>query len=55
MAYSLPVSVVPALGSALWPVTFALIQIVTNVYYHRAGLYRILGAGWAARQRPASP
>ncbi|HSR86956.1 MAG TPA: VC0807 family protein [Streptosporangiaceae bacterium] len=52
MAYLLPVSVVPALGSALWPITFVLIQAVTNVYYHRAGLYRILGASWAARRYP---
>jgi hypothetical protein len=49
MAYSLPVEVVPALGAALWPVTFVVIQIVTNVYYHRAGLYRILGATWLNR------
>jgi hypothetical protein len=49
MAYSLPVDVVPGLGAALWPVTFVLIQIVTNVYYHRAGLYRILGAPWLGR------
>ena len=44
MSYTLPVSVVPGLGGALWPVTFVLIQVVTNVYYHRAGLYRLLGA-----------
>jgi hypothetical protein len=50
MAYSLPVEVVPALGGALWPVTFLLIQVVTNIYYRRAGLYRILGAGWLARR-----
>jgi hypothetical protein len=49
IAYTLPVSVVPALGGALWPATFVLIQVVTNIYYHRAGLYRILGAPWAAR------
>jgi hypothetical protein len=49
MAYALPVDVVPALGGALWPVTFLLIQVVTNIYYHRAGLYRILGAPWLAR------
>jgi hypothetical protein len=49
MAYSLPVDVVPGLGGVLWPVTFVLIQVVTNVYYRRAGLYRILGAGWLAR------
>jgi hypothetical protein len=49
MSYTLPVSVVPGLGGALWPVTFVVIQVVTNVYYHRAGLYRLLGApisGW---------
>ncbi len=49
MSYTLPVSVVPGLGGALWPVTFIVIQVVTNVYYHRAGLYRLLGApisGW---------
>jgi hypothetical protein len=41
---------VPALGGSLWPVTFVLIQVVTNVYYHRAGLYQILGAApWLAR------
>jgi hypothetical protein len=51
MSYSLPISVVPGLGGALWPVTFVLIQLVTNVYYHRAGLYRILGARWV---RPAT-
>ena len=44
MSYTLPVAVVPGLGGALWPVTFIAIQVVTNVYYHRAGLYRLLGA-----------
>ncbi len=46
MSYSLPVHAVPALGGLLWPVTFVVIQIVTNVYYHRSGLYRLLGARW---------
>jgi hypothetical protein len=49
MSYTLPVGAVPALGGALWPVTFIAIQVVTNVYYHRAGLYRLLSApisGW---------
>ena len=49
MSYTLPIAVVPALAGALWPVTFIAIQLVTNVYYHRAGLYRLLGApisGW---------
>jgi hypothetical protein len=49
MSYSLPINVVPGLGGALWPVTFVLIQLVTNVYYHRAGLYRILQARWLRR------
>src|SRR6201996_5150491 len=47
MSYTLPIAVVPALAGALWPATFILIQLVTNVYYHRAGLYRLLGAPWA--------
>jgi hypothetical protein len=46
MSYTLPINTVPALGGLLWPVTFVLIQIVTNVYYHRAGLWQILGARW---------
>ena len=49
MSYTLPVSVVPGLGGALWPVTFIVLQVVTNVYYHRAGLYRMLGASWISR------
>lgn len=46
MAYTLPVAVVPGLGGALWPVTFVLLQVITNVYYLRAGLNRMLGARW---------
>jgi hypothetical protein len=54
MSYSLPISVVPGLGGALWPVTFIAIQLVTNLYYHRAGLYRLLGARWpSGRNRRA--
>lgn len=49
IAYLLPVHDAPAIGGALWPVTFVAIQVVTNVYYHWAGLYRILGARWLAR------
>jgi len=49
MSYTLPVAVVPGLGGALWPVTFIVLQVVTNVYYHRAGLYRMLGASWISR------
>jgi hypothetical protein len=46
MSYTLPVSVVPGLGGALWPVTFVVLQIVTNVYYQLAGLNQLLGARW---------
>jgi len=45
MATTLPVGVVPALGGALWPVTFVLLQVVTNVYFARAGFWRILITG----------
>lgn len=49
MAYSLPVDEVPGLGGMLWPCTFVVIQLVTNLYYQRAGLYRLLGARWLQR------
>lgn len=39
MAYTLPVKAVPALGGAQYIVLFVLLQVVTNVYYFRAGLY----------------
>jgi hypothetical protein len=39
MAYTLPVEEVPALNGAQYAVLFVLLQIVTNVYYYRAGLY----------------
>ncbi len=45
MAAALPVSLVPALGAALWPVTFVVLQVVTNVYFARGGFWRILIAG----------
>jgi hypothetical protein len=51
MSYTLPVSVVPALGGALWPVTFVVLQVVTNIYYHFAGLNVMLGARWLDRPR----
>lgn len=38
MALALPVGLVPALGGALWPVTFLVLQVVTNVYFTRSGL-----------------
>lgn len=55
MFYTLPVAVVPGLGGALWPVTFVILQIITNIYYHFAGLNRILGPRWLNRPRPTAP
>jgi hypothetical protein len=48
LACTLPAGVVPGLGGALYPVTFVVIQIVTNIYYQVAGLNRLLGARWLA-------
>lgn len=53
MACTLPVNVIPALGGALWPVTFIALQVVTNVYFARAGFWRILrGPGQAPATTP---
>jgi hypothetical protein len=45
MAYTLPIGLVPALGGALWPVTFVVLQVVTNVYFARSGFWLILITG----------
>ena len=42
MAYALPVNDVPALAGVLWLITFLLLQIITNVYLSRSGLWPIL-------------
>ena len=42
MAYTLPVDRVPGLSGALWATMFLLLQAITNVYYCRAGLWRLL-------------
>ena len=52
ISYTLPISVVPGVGGALWPVTFLALQVVTNIYYQMAGLNRLLGARWE-RPRPS--
>jgi PPOX class probable F420-dependent enzyme len=39
MAYTLPVDVVPALGTALYGATSVVLIGITNVYYFRSGLY----------------
>jgi hypothetical protein len=51
MAWTLPVDTVPALGAALWPATFILLQVITNVYFHRTGLWAILRTGPHPRPR----
>jgi hypothetical protein len=48
ISYTLPVDAVPAIGSLLYPVTFLVLQVAGNAYFHRAGLYRLLGARWLA-------
>jgi hypothetical protein len=45
VAVALPISVVPAVGGALWPVTFILLQVATNVFFARSGFWRILRTG----------
>lgn len=42
IAYTLPVDLVPGLGGALWPITFVVLQVITNVYFARAGFWLIL-------------
>lgn len=56
MAYTLPVDVVPALGTFLWPVTFIALQVPTNLYFHHAGFLAILrGDGQGAELNTAHP
>ena len=45
MALTLPLGLVPALNGALWPVTFVILQVVTNVYFRESGFWRILRDG----------
>lgn len=45
MAYAPPLNDVPALAGALWLVTFVLLQIVTNAYLVRSGLWSMRRAG----------
>jgi hypothetical protein len=50
IAYALPVGLVLALGGALWPVTFIVLQVVTNVFFARSGFWRILRTGVSLRR-----
>ncbi|MBV8952952.1 MAG: hypothetical protein JO153_09575 [Solirubrobacterales bacterium] len=54
ISYTLPIDQVPGIGGALYPVTFIALQLITNVYYTRAGLYPLLGARWL-EHRPHQP
>jgi hypothetical protein len=42
MAYALPLDVVPGLAGSLWLVTFLALQVITNIYFARAGLWKTL-------------
>lgn len=58
IAYALPVEAVPALNGAQYIVLFVLLQVVTNIYYFRAGLYNPhsdLYAPLRATSVPTSP
>jgi hypothetical protein len=42
MAYTLPIDSVPGLSGALWIVTLVALQIITNIYFLRSGLWTVL-------------
>ncbi|MFD5248530.1 VC0807 family protein [Amycolatopsis sp. NPDC058340] len=44
LAYTLPVDSVPALGTALYGVTFVAVQVLQHLYFRRVGLWRRLAA-----------
>ncbi|HVW42807.1 MAG TPA: VC0807 family protein [Amycolatopsis sp.] len=39
MAYTLPVNVVPLLNGVQYAILFVVLQVVTNIYYFRVGLF----------------
>ncbi|GHF48046.1 hypothetical protein FHX82_001362 [Amycolatopsis bartoniae] len=51
MAYTLPVNAVPALNGAQYAVLFVVLQVATNIYYFRAGLFN----PHSALYRPRTP
>lgn len=55
MAYTLPVNVVPGLNGVQYAVLFVLLQVVTNVYYFRVGLYRPDSALYAPLRAESAP
>jgi hypothetical protein len=52
MAYTLPVDAVPALGTALYLATSAVLIIIANVYYFIAGLFNRRSALYAPLTMP---
>jgi hypothetical protein len=54
MAYTLPVDLVPALSTALYLATSAVLLVVVNVYYARAGLWPMLYASAAGQPEPVT-
>jgi intracellular septation protein A len=55
MAYTMPVDQVPALNGLQWGVLFVLLQVVTNIYYHRSGLYNPDSALYEPLRRAEEP
>ncbi len=49
MAYTFPVESVPAMQTGMFIATGLLMQVVTNIYYVQAGLWRLI------RERSANP
>ena len=45
MAYTLPIDLVPVLGSVLHLGSFVALQVITHVYYKRQGVWELLFSG----------
>ena len=54
IAYTLPINAVVALQTTMFIVVLLLMQVVTNVYYSRAGLWPMLAGHDGADERPAT-
>jgi hypothetical protein len=49
------VNLVPALGGTLWPVTFVVLQVITNVYFFQSGFWQILRDGTCVSAAGSAP
>jgi hypothetical protein len=54
MAYTLPVNAVPALQTAMFVVTGLIMQVATNGYYSRVGLWKLIREGGTENNRTES-